>query len=104
MDKTVLNDFAEEKIKPQQIVGFIIKLIVLKIIYISCFCVLYGMGEYSFYPFSNYPKPLLLLFCLTVMILFAPLVYLTYKIKTFKKNQFNQVLIGIISFYSFIDN
>lgn len=80
--------------------GLIFKLILLHIIYIVCFCTVYGMGEYSFYPFSNYPKPLMFLFCLTVMIMFAPLVYLVYKVKKFDYKKYNDVYIVLTEVYT----
>lgn len=102
MDKIVLNDFAREKIKPRQIVGFIIKLIIVGIIYISCFCVVYGIGTSNSFSFSQYTHLQQFLICITIMLIFLPLVYLSYKFKRLKNNRLNQVLIGFIFLYSAI--
>ena len=77
--------------------GFVFKLILLTIIAITCFCTVYGMWEYSLYPFAYYPKPLIFLLCLTVMIMFAPLVYLVYKVKKFDKESYNNAFICFAS-------
>ena len=55
MEKEQLG-FKREKIKVKQVLGLFIKLILLMILFIACFCVVYGVGEYSSYSFSHYTR------------------------------------------------
>ncbi len=80
-----------ERIKAKQLFGLIIKLIVMKILFISCFCVVYGVGKYSSYSFSHYTNLQSFLISLTIMIIFSPFVYLLYKVKKFNDQRLNWV-------------
>ena len=90
MEKEQLG-FKREKIKVKQVLGLFIKLILLMILFIACFCVVYGVGEYSSYSFSHYTRLQTFLISLTIMLVFSPFVYLLYKVKKFKDQRINMV-------------
>lgn len=83
------NSFVEKSSDKTIVISIFIliaKLIITKLVYVGCFLVVYGIGENSF---SSVTRIQAFLLSLTVMSMFAPVIFVIYKVKKFKDRRFS---------------
>lgn len=91
------------RMKFKEFLAFVFKLLILKLIYIGYFCLLIGVGKYNgVNSFAQYSKLNCFLISITIMLVFAPLVYLLYKVRPFFRKTLNDAFRWFICLYTFI--
>lgn len=80
-------------------IGLMLKLIILTILWAFCSYVIFVVGAFSSNSLALYSKAQIKLALLAIIVVFAPYVYLLYKIKPFKNPRYNKMYLDLAKIY-----